>query len=376
MPEDVNLLSKTPLFSLHRKWGGRVVDFAGYALPLAYSGGGFIAEHVHTRKSASMFDVSHMAQVSVAGPDAAGQLSKLMPADVASMGVGVNKYTLLTNRRGGVIDDLIVSNDGERGFFMVFNASRRKKALSALCSGLSSDCVVTEHVDRALLAVQGPKAKDIVAGFCPEAIDMPFMRSAWFEIDGYECRLSRSGYTGEDGFEISIPDKFAVELAKRLVSHDMLQPAGLGARDSLRLEAGLCLYGNELTEDTTPIEAGLLWAIPRARRVNGGYTGADVIERQILEGAKRKLVGLRADGKTPARRGAQLSAGGQKVGEITSGIFSPSLGVPIAFGYVLADNASLGAHVSAEVRGKEIYYEVVKLPFTQHRYLQKKNPKK
>lgn len=362
-------LIKTPLDELHTQWGGKMTDFVGYRLPLSYADGGFIAEHLHTRKQASLFDVSHMGQVLIGGADAAAALSRLTPADVGAVPVGGAKYALLTNDNGGVLDDFIIGNDGERGFFVVFNASRKHHDLAHVRAHLPDSCTITELADWGLIALQGPQAEAVAKNLVPAVTDLYFMQSAWFEFGGAECRVARAGYTGEDGFEFSLPAAVAAEFAGRLMAHEAVRAVGLGARDSLRMEAGLCLYGHELTEATTPVEAGLLWAIPKHRRDGGDYAGAEVIARQIREKPARRLVGLRSLGRKVVRAGAPLhNAQEELIGEATSGVHAPSLQAAVALGYVRADCAAAGATVYAEVRGAKVECEVVRPPFVKHQY--------
>ena len=361
----------TPLDDLHKQWGGKMTDFAGYRLPLSYVGGGFIAEHQHTRQAASLFDVSHMGQAIISGSDVAAALSRLTPTDVAGIAEGTAKYAVLTNAQGGVLDDFIVGNDGDNKWFIVFNASRKQHDLAHLQTHLSDSCDITELADWGLIALQGPCAEEVAAALVPTVNTLEFMRTAWFDFEGVAGRVARCGYTGEDGFEFSLPPTLAATFAERLAAHPQVKPAGLGARDSLRLEAGLCLYGNELDEDTTPIEAGLMWTIAKNRRGGGDYAGAATIARQIAEGAPRRLVGLRPTRKV-VRAGAILqNAAGERIGKVTSGIHAPSLGAAIAMGYVRADCAAIGNTVAAEVRGEWIECEIVKSPFITHQYRRK-----
>ena len=356
---------KTPLYALHQEWGGKMVEFAGYSMPVSYAGAGGMAEHHHTRESASLFDVSHMGQIIVPAAGAAA-LSSLVPADIGAIPVGASKYTLLMHEGGGVIDDCIISNDGDRGFYIVLNASRKAVDIPLIRAALPSDSPLTELDTHALIALQGPKAVEIVAIAAPAVAALSFMRGQWCQIAGADCRVARCGYTGEDGVEIAIPMAAVDTVIQSLMRSDTVKPAGLGARDSLRLEAGLCLYGNELNESTSPIEAGLLWSIPKSRRTGEGYLGGDTIRRHIEEGPPRKLVGLLPEGRTPVRSGAPLSIDGQPVGEVTSGLHSPTLGVPIALGYVESPHA--GQPVTATVRDKPILCQPSALPFVPHRY--------
>lgn len=363
----------TPLHDLHRELGGKLVDFAGWLLPLSYAGGGLIAEHAHTRTAASLFDVSHMGQLTLRRSAAAAQaLAALMPANPAAIPENGAKYTLLTTPTGGVIDDCIVTSDGADGWYIVVNASRKAIDIPHLRAALEqAQCAdpLIEHSDSALLAIQGPAAADITAALFPAAAALRFMQSIRQTHPEFgPCRLSRCGYTGEDGFELSVPAAGAAALARRLLSHSNCKPAGLGARDSLRIEAGLCLYGNELNENTTPIEAGLKWTIPKSRRgSDGNYLGAAAIADQINGGAPRRLAALLPQSKTPVRAGAALLRGGVPAGAVTSGVYSPTLKTPIALAYLDAQTPE-DAELTAVVRGQEIACRQTALPFVPHRY--------
>lgn len=373
-------LQNTPLFDWHRKRGGRLNAFAGWRLPIFYDG--VIGEHLHTRASASLFDVSHMAQISVDG-DA---LAKLSTADPAALAVGECKYAALLLDGGGIVDDFIVGNDGDGDYFCVFNAARKTQVIKRLND---ASATFDDHNDnasdnggRALLAVQGPKAALAIGRLFPAALRLAFMHSAKLEWRGRQCRICRCGYTGEDGFEISAPAGIAEQLADELLADGTVLPAGLGARDSLRLEAGLCLYGSELNEQTTPAEAGLLWIIGKERLQNGDFAGADVLREQKQNGVARKLVGLLPQSKIPVRAGSQLVINDDIIGEVSSGLYSPTLGAPVAMGFVLPAHAKKGeenesttnakgeakAEIEAIVRGKSVPCRVVKLPFVPHRY--------
>ena len=356
---------KTPLYALHTQHNGKIVDFAGYALPVFYAGGGLLNEHHHTRTRVSVFDVSHMGQVGLPADDTT--LAALVPADLFAIPEGASKYTLLTNAAGGVIDDCIVSNDGARGWFIVLNASRKAVDIAYIRAAMTDAEQLREYQDRALLAVQGPAAATAIVNLFPAATSLKFMYSVWTEWEGSECRVSRCGYTGEDGFEISVPADLAEKMAVTLLESDAVRLAGLGARDSLRLEAGLCLYGNELDENTSPIEAGLLWTISKSCRLGSGYPGADVILRQINDGAPRKLIGLLPQGKMPVRKGAEISLGHEVVGIVTSGTFSPTLQTPIALAYVATAAATANGFI-ANVRGKQIPCQRTDVPFVPHKY--------
>jgi len=372
-------LRRTPLHALHLELGGRLVDFAAWDLPVRYEPGPK-AEHLHTRGSASLFDVSHMGIVELHGrpvEDLAVALEALVPASIRGIADGRQRYTQLTNADGGIIDDLMVARLGDL-LVLVVNAARREIDVAHLRAGLPDDVEVRERSDLGLLAVQGPAAVDVVAALAPgddsaRIAEATFMDVIEVEVAGVPCRLSRSGYTGEDGVEIQVPADAAVDLARRLVGdapdEGPVRPAGLAARDSLRLEAGLCLYGHDLDETTTPVEAGLVWSIQPRRRTEGEYPGAEVIRRQIAEGTERVRVGLRPDGRQPVRDGAALTdPAGAVAGVVTSGGYGPSVGGPIAMGYVAPNAAAPGTGLLAEVRGKALPVTVADLPFVAPRY--------
>ncbi|MDR6183974.1 aminomethyltransferase [Asaia bogorensis NBRC 16594] len=363
----------TPLNDLHIELGARMVPFAGYSMPLQYPAG-LMAEHLHTRKSAGLFDVSHMGQLRITPKqgtlhDAALALESLIPVDLAGLGANRQRYGFLTNDAGGIRDDLMVANMGD-WLFVVVNASC-KAADTALMEAALGDRVVIEKLDdRALLALQGPEAVNVLQDLCPEAAEMRFMDAIEADIDGVACTLTRSGYTGEDGYEIGIPAEHAEQIARALLADERVLPIGLGARDSLRLESGLCLYGNDLDETTTPVEAALGWAMQKARREGGaragGYPGADIIMKQAREGVSRLRVGLAAEGRAPVRAGTELfadEAGTQKVGVVTSGAFGPSINAPVAMGYVETAHAALGTTLYGALRGKFVPVQVRALPF-------------
>lgn len=360
----------TPLYDLHCARGGKMIDFAGTMLPLSYAGGGLLAEHQHTRAAASLFDVSHMGQVCIpAGDDATAALQGLTPADLTTLPAGAARYAVLTNRSGGVVDDCIITNAGAAGWFIVINAARKTADLALLRRALQAVQVeMTELREHALLAVQGPAAAQVVGNLFPAAGELAFMHSAQMETAFGLCRISRCGYTGEDGFEISLPAAQATPLAEALLADGVCKPAGLGARDSLRIEAGLCLYGNELSEDISPIEANLLWTIPKSRRhAQANYPGAAHLAAQISDGAPRRLVGLLPQGKTPVRRGAILMHNGETVGSVSSGVHSPTLSAPIALALVQR-NVPADAELTADVRGRALPCTQTTLPFVPHRY--------
>jgi aminomethyltransferase len=360
-------LKTTPLDAWHRALGARMVAFAGYAMPVQYQG--VLAEHLHCRASAALFDVSHMGQATLSGAAAASALERLVPGDILGLKPGRQRYTLLTNEAGGIIDDLMVANLGDGRLFLVVNASRTDDDFTHIGASLPAGAQLRPHEDRALLALQGPAAAAVIARIGPAAAQLPFMGVAAVTMAGIPCLVSRAGYTGEDGFEISVPADHAVSLAQRLVAEPEVAPAGLGARDSLRLEAGLCLYGNDIDELTTPVEAGLTWAIGRRRRDAWDFPGAAAIRDQFEHGANRYRVGIRPDGRAPARAQAEIVSGdGTAAGTVTSGGFSPTLSGPIAMGYVRKDLAADGTALHLIVRGKALPARIVPMPFVPHRY--------
>jgi aminomethyltransferase len=364
-------LDRTPLHALHQRLQARLVPFAGYEMPVQYPSG-IVAEHLHTRDAAGLFDVSHMGQAMLTGPDHASvarAIERLVPADISGLEPGQIRYSQLTNADGGIIDDLMITRSAEDGRLMlVVNASRKAVDYDWLRRNLEG--VSLEPVeDRALIALQGPKAAEVMARHCSEAVDLAFMTAAQASFDGIECVVSRSGYTGEDGFEISVPEGHAGGLAGALLGEPEVKPIGLGARDSLRLEAGLCLYGHDIDETTSPVEAGLVWSIGKRRRSEGGFMGAERILRELADGPARKRVGIRPEGRAPAREGAAIQAqDGTALGTVTSGGFGPSVGAPIAMGYVAPEAAKPDTALDLVVRGKPIAARVAKLPFVAHRY--------
>jgi aminomethyltransferase len=362
---------RTPLYELHLALGGKMVPFAGYAMPVQYPAG-IMKEHIHTRTQAGLFDVSHMGQVRLSGPDAAAALETLVPVDIIDLPVGMQRYALFTNERGGVMDDLMVANFGD-SLFVVVNAACKAQDIAHMQKHLAGRCRIKVLDVRALLALQGPAASTVMARLAPETAGMIFMNVATVTLVGVECYISRSGYTGEDGFEISVPADKVEAVARELLSHPEVAPIGLGARDSLRLEAGLCLYGHDLDADTSPVESSLLWALSKSRRAEGerpgGYPGADVVFRHIAEGVARKRVGLLPQSRVPVRDGADIvDESGRKVGTVTSGSFGPTLSAPVAMGYVETALAKPGTKLSAIVRDKPVPVEVAKTPFVPQRY--------
>jgi aminomethyltransferase len=359
-------LERTPLFDLHVKLGGKMVPFAGYEMPVQYPAG-IMAEHLHTRAEAGLFDVSHMGQVRLSGEGAAAALETLVPGDIAALKPGRMRYTLLTNEAGGILDDLMVTNAVDH-LFVVVNAACKAADIAHLEKHLGAKLKLEPLESRALLALQGPKAATVLQRLAPDAAALTFMTAAPVTIAGIACFVTRSGYTGEDGFEISVPNDAATQLAERLLEAPEVKPIGLGARDSLRLEAGLCLYGHDIDETTSVIEADLAWAVGKRRREQGGFPGAAIIQQQLQSGAPRKRVGILPEGRAPAREHTDIMVGGKKVGEVTSGGFGPTAGGPVAMGYVEAAHATAGTAVELLVRGTPRPARVHPMPFVPHRY--------
>lgn len=371
-------LKQTPLHALHIARGGKMVPFAGYDMPVQYATG-VLKEHLHTRGAAGLFDVSHMGQLRLRAKsgkleDAALALEKLVPMDILALAPGRQRYAQFTNEAGGILDDLMVANFGDH-LFLVVNAACKDEDEAHLRAHLSDSCIIETLPDRALIALQGPKAADVLAKFCPEAPAMKFMDAGPHQVNGIACFVSRSGYTGEDGYEISIPNDQAEALTSALLDHPDVLPIGLGARDSLRLEAGLCLYGHDIDTTTTPIEGGLNWSIQKSRRTGGaragGFLGSDKILAQLDGGAPRKRIGLLPEGRAPVREGVLLFADAtstELIGSVTSGGFGPSLGAPIAMGYLPSAQAADGATVFAELRGQRMPMKVSPMPFVPHSY--------
>lgn len=376
--DDQSELLNTPLHALHVSLGARMVPFAGYDMPVQYPAG-VLKEHLHTRSAAGLFDVSHMGQVTIRARsgntrDAALALETLVPVDVAGLGEGRQRYGLFTDEQGGILDDLMITNL-EDHLFLVVNAGCKEADFAHLEKHIGATCVVTPLRDRALLALQGPKAEAALASLAPDVADMRFMDVIVTKLVGTECIISRSGYSGEDGYEISVPDIKAVELAQALLAIDGVEPIGLGARDSLRLEAGLCLYGNDIDTTTTPVEAALEWAMQKARRTGGeregGFPGADRILSELANGASRRRVGLKPEGRAPVRNHTKLFAdadGQTEIGEVSSGTFGPSVEGPVAMGYLPKSHAANGTQIYAEVRGKYLPVTVTALPFITPTY--------
>lgn len=367
-------LQHTPLHALHLDLGARLVPFAGYAMPVQYPAG-LTAEHRHCRSAAALFDVSHMGQIRLVGPDAAAALETLVPQDVQGLAVGQQRYAFFTDAAGGLLDDLMVTRR-EDDLLLVVNAGCKDADLRHLQTHLGHRCQVIALPDQALIALQGPQAVTALARLNAGVSALTFMTGGHFALAGTECFVTRSGYTGEDGFEISVPASHAQALAHLLLAQTEVQPAGLGARDTLRLEAGLCLYGHDIDTTTSPIEAGLAWAIQKVRRAGGaragGYPGAAHIDAQLAQGPSSKRIGLIGRERVPVREGAELfDAQGHRVGRVTSGTVSPGVNQPIAMGYVAANHAAPGAELFAEVRGKRVPMQVTPLPFVPHRYFRR-----
>lgn len=377
-PDDHDSLRHTPLHALHVSLGGKMVPFAGCDMPVQYPAG-VLKEHLHTRASAGLFDVSHMGQIALRPKsgkleDAARALERLVPQDILAIAPGRQRYAQFTNADGGILDDLMVANFGDH-LFLVVNAACKDADEAHLHAHLSDDCIIDPLDGRALIALQGPTAETALAKWCAEAPSMKFMDAGPREVAGLPCFVSRSGYTGEDGFEISVPAGDAERLARTLLENPDVLPIGLGARDSLRLEAGLCLYGHDIDTTTTPVEAALEWSVQKSRRSGGtragGFPGAEKVLAHFEQGASRRRVGLRAEGRAPVREGALLFAdatAGEPIGKVTSGGFGPSLNAPVAMGYVPTSQSALGTKLFAEVRGQRLAIEVAAMPFVKNTY--------
>ena len=362
-------LEKLPLDSWHRGKGGRMVPFAGYEMPVQYEG--IMAEHLWTRENAGLFDVSHMGQLLVHGRDVATALEELMPGDFQAAPDMKPKYSLLLDNSGGIIDDLMATRRGD-DFYVVVNGATKHDDIEELETRLPEGTVVDHMRQQALLALQGPRAAEVLETVVPGVSALSFMEAGPFQAFGHNLWISRSGYTGEDGFEISVPAVAAAALAEAIVAHDAAKPIGLGARDSLRLEAGLPLYGHDIDRGTTPVMAGLTFAINKRRRAEGGFAGSMRILAELANGAPQKRVGFDVEGRQPVREGALVLDGeGNNVGRITSGGFSPSLQRPIAMGYVATHLSELGTALKLEQRGKLFDARVAAMPFVPHRYHRK-----
>lgn len=376
-PAKPPVLRKTPLHALHLELGAKMVAFAGYEMPVAYPQG-ILSEHRHCRAAASLFDVSHMGQIRLAGLQAARALESLVPADVIGLEEGRQRYGFFTDPSGGLLDDLMIGRPpaaaGLGDLLLIVNAAGKEADLAHLITHIGHRCLVQSLPERALLALQGPKAVTALARLAPGVASLAFMSGGAFELAGVPCYITRSGYTGEDGFEISLPATDAEKLTRTLLGQPEVEPAGLGARDTLRLEAGLCLYGHDIHGTTTPIEAGLGWAIPKVRRPGGaragGYPGADVIAAQLATGTSNKRVGLVGLERVPVREDTEIVDGqGHRLGHVTSGTIGPSIDKPIAMAYLASNHCAKAHEVFALVRGKRLPMRVTSLPFTPHRYV-------
>ena len=360
-------LKYTPLYDLHMALGAKMVPFTGYAMPVKYTMG-VLREHLHTRSRAGLFDVSHMGQVTVHGDDPGGALERLVPGNITGLEPGQIRYTQFTNDAGGILDDLMVTNRGDH-LLLVVNAGRKHYDLALLKAGLGGGCTAEMNDNRGLIALQGPAAATVLARFASYCSELAFMTAEDVTISGIDCIVSRSGYTGEDGFEISLAAGDAEILWRLLLDEPEVEPIGLGARDSLRLEAGMCLYGHDIDSTTTPIEARLAWSIARRRREEGGFPGAEVIQRQLADGVSRKRVGIAPVGRAPARDHTEIIDGnGERIGEITSGGYGPTIQGPVAMGYVASAYADVGHEVTLMVRGKPQPAHIASLPFVPNRF--------
>jgi aminomethyltransferase len=371
-------LKRTPLHALHVASGGKMVPFAGYDMPVQYPAG-VLREHLHTRTGAGLFDVSHMGQIELRPKsgrveDAALALERLVPQDILAVAPGRQRYAQFTDEAGGILDDLMVANFGSH-LFLVVNAACKAEDEAHLRAHLSEACEIEPLADRALIALQGPKAESALGRLCTDVRAMRFMDAGPHRVNNVDCFVSRSGYTGEDGFEISVPAQHAESLAKALLADSDVLPIGLGARDSLRLEAGLCLYGHDIDTSTTPVEGALEWSIQKSRRTGGaragGFAGAEKILAQFETGASRRRVGLKPEGRAPVREGAPLFADAtscEQIGAVTSGGFGPSLNAPVAIGYLPSSQATIGGRVFAELRGQRLPLQISPMPFVPNNY--------
>ncbi len=368
-------LQRTPLYEAHKALGAKLVPFAGYEMPVQYPTG-VMAEHHWTRANAGLFDVSHMGQCFIVGPDfetTSRAMEKLVPADIAGLAPHQQRYSQLLNEDGGVLDDLMITRAAYKNYegwlYVVVNASRKEADYAHIAKYLPEGVTLQKGEDMALLALQGPKAVEVLTKFAPAAANLKFMHYAALDIEGIAAHVTRSGYSGEDGYELSVFAKDAQRLWDLLMADDLVRPIGLGARDSLRLEGGLCLYGHELDETTSPNEAGLLWSIAKRRREEGGFIGAARVQKELAQGVLRKRVGIRPEGRAPARDGTEIqNAEGRKIGVITSGGFGPNVNGPIAMGYVETAFADVGTAVNLIVRGQAMPAQIIKLPFIPNNF--------
>ncbi len=367
--EEAVATATLPLDAWHRAKGGRMVEFAGYWMPIQYEG--IMAEHLWVRESAGLFDVSHMGQLLLSGEGVAEALEALVPGDISALKPGRMRYSLLLNDEGGILDDLMITNEGDQ-LGIVVNGAVKWEDIGHLRENLPDHITLNHNEDYGLLALQGPKAVDALARLIPDVADLVFMQAIPATWNGHTVGVSRSGYTGEDGFEISLPNEALTAFADALCAMEEVKPIGLGARDSLRLEAGLPLYGHDLNDEIDPVEGDLAFAISKRRREEQGFPGAARILGHLEDGPPRRRVGLLIDGKLPVREGASLFDGEDQIGVVTSGGFAPSVGAPIAMGYVPRDHAVPGTAIAAEVRGKRVHCTVAAMPFVPHRYVRKK----
>jgi aminomethyltransferase len=373
MSEDI--LQRTPLYEAHKALGAKLVPFAGYEMPVQYPTG-ILAEHNWTRQNAGLFDVSHMGQCFIIGPDFAttsAAMEKIVPADIAGLTPHQQRYSQLLAEDGGILDDLMITRTAYAGYegwlYVVVNASRKVHDYAHITKYLPQGVTLKPGEDMALLALQGPKAEAVLAKHAPAVRDLKFMHYASLDIGGVQAHVSRSGYTGEDGFELSVWNKDVAKLWNLLLADSLVKPIGLGARDSLRLEAGLCLYGHDIDETTSPVEAGLTWSIAKRRREEGGFIGAGRVQKELAQGVSRKRVGIKPEGRAPAREGTEITdVNGRKIGVITSGGFGPSVNGPVAMGYVETESSVHGTKIQLLVRGQAMPATIVKLPFIANNF--------
>ena len=363
--------NKTPLYTLHRELDAKIVEFANYQMPLNYPSG-IIKEHRHVRESAGLFDVSHMGQIKVTGDSAAESLESLLPTDLSKLDVGRQRYSFLTLDTGGILDDLMISRF-EDHYLLVVNASNKHQDFNHIAGSLPADCTAELLDNRSLLALQGPLSREVMSRLCPDLRTMRFMDTMDAEVEGIKCQAFCSGYTGEDGFELATNCDDALKLAQLLLDQTEVQPVGLGARDSLRLEAGLCLHGNDIHPNTTPVAAGLAWAIPASRRKggskSGGFPGSEHILLELENGSSLTRVGIQPEGRAPVRAHCEIVIPtGESIGEVSSGSYGPTVGRPIAMGYVKSTYSHLGTELRAIVRDKPLSVKICHLPFVQHNY--------
>ncbi|MGB1799400.1 MAG: glycine cleavage system aminomethyltransferase GcvT [Gammaproteobacteria bacterium] len=366
---DTTNLKKTALYALHIEQNATMVGFAGYEMPVQYSNG-VKQEHLHTRENAGLFDISHMGQIKLSGNDAARTLEALIPSNIENLALNAQRYSVLTNEQGGILDDIMATNTGD-ALFVVINAACKEQDINYIQDHLIGDCQLDVLTDRALIAIQGPKAADVLKRFCPEATKLTFMSGNQFNINNIDCFISRCGYTGEDGFELSIPIEHVDSITRLLLAEEEVELIGLGARDSLRLEAGYCLYGHDLNENTSPVEANLNWVISKERLANESpdYPGKKTIQEQRINGTQRLRVGLLSDGKAPIREGESvLNEKEEGIGIVTSGGFSPSVKKPIAMAYIEKPYSETGTNLTVKVRNRIQHVQVVTLPFVKHNY--------